>query len=60
MTEPRDSHDRYTETTAADRELEVRPEVITDLDVTADDADAIVGGCEGRYTCVCSQNTATK
>jgi len=31
-----------------DREPEVRPELITDLDVTGDDAGDIAGGCSWR------------
>jgi hypothetical protein len=45
MTEPRDAHrDRDTEATTADRNPEVKPELIKDLDVTGDDAD-VWGGC---------------
>jgi hypothetical protein len=58
MTEVRDSHDRaargvprelQAEATSADREPEVRPEVIKDLDVTGDDAD-VWGGCSWTIT----------
>jgi hypothetical protein len=46
MTEPRDKHDdRRTDAATADREPEVRPELIRDLDVPGDDDDAIRGGC---------------
>jgi hypothetical protein len=45
MTEPHDPHrDRDTEATTADRNLEVKPELIKDLDVTGEDAD-VWGGC---------------
>jgi hypothetical protein len=45
MTEPRNMHrDRETEATTDDREPEVRPEVINDLDVPGDDADVIRAG----------------
>jgi hypothetical protein len=45
MTDPRDQHDdRPTEAMTRDREPEVRPEVIQDLDPQGDD-DAIRGGC---------------
>jgi hypothetical protein len=49
MTEPRDIHrDRETGATTADRELEVKPEVIKDLDVP--DEEDIIGG-EDRFSC---------
>jgi hypothetical protein len=45
MTEPPDMHgERDTDAMTADREPEVRPEVIKDLDVTGDDAD-VWSGC---------------
>ena len=44
MTEPRDVEpDRQAEA-HADRELEVRPELIKDLDVKGDDAGDVAGG----------------
>ena len=47
MTKPRDMHrERQTEATT-DRDLEVRPEVIADLDVPGDED--IIGG--GNGTC---------
>jgi len=50
MTEPRDMHsERDTDATTADREPEVTPEVIKDLDVTGDDAD-VWGGCSFTET----------
>jgi hypothetical protein len=46
MTEPRDMRrQRQTGRPASDRDLEVRPEVINDLDVTDADADLIRAGC---------------
>ena len=54
MTEPRDKHDdRDTEAATADPKLEVRPEVIKDLDVPADDADVMGGGITGHC---CGEN----
>jgi hypothetical protein len=51
MTEPRDKHDdRQTDATADDREPEVRPELIKDLDVRDDDAQDITGGCSWTNT----------
>jgi hypothetical protein len=51
MTEPRDiEHELDAEATTTDRELEVRPEVIKDLDVTGDDARDIAGGCSWTVT----------
>ena len=45
MTELRDMQgDRGTEVATADRELEVKPEVIQDLDLADEDADDIRGG----------------
>jgi hypothetical protein len=45
MTEPRDvQREREAEATAADREPEIRLEVIQDLDLTGADADIIRGG----------------
>jgi hypothetical protein len=54
MTEPRNTQrDRQAEA-AADRQPEVRPEVIQDLDVTGDDADIIAGGaCSAKWTGIC-------
>ena len=46
MTEPRDMHrDRETEATTADRQPEVRPELIQDLDLADDDVEVIRAGC---------------
>jgi hypothetical protein len=51
MTEPRDNHhDRQTDAATHDREPQVRPELIKDLDVTGDDADGIAGGCSYTTT----------
>jgi hypothetical protein len=47
MTEQRE---QQTEATVADREPEVRPEVIKDLDVSGDDADNVAGGCSWTRT----------
>lgn len=45
MTEPRDvQREHGTEAATADRELEVRPEVISDLDLADQDVDLIRGG----------------
>jgi hypothetical protein len=45
MTEPRNMHrDQETNTTTAEAEPEVKPEVITDLDLAGDDADVVRGG----------------
>lgn len=50
MTEPRDVEpDRQAEA-HADREPEVRPELIKDLDVTGDDAGDVAGGCSWTVT----------
>ena len=46
MTEPRDMRrDEQTKAMTADRDPEVRPEVIQDLDVPGDDEDVIRAGC---------------
>jgi hypothetical protein len=46
MTDPRDIQlPPRTEATIEDREPEVNPEVISDLDVTDADADVIRAGC---------------
>jgi hypothetical protein len=45
MTEPRDQHnDRETEAATQDREPDVRPEMIEDLDLPGED-EVIRGGC---------------
>ncbi len=44
MTEPRKPEPDREAEAQADREPEVRPEVIKDLDVTGDDAEDIAGG----------------
>jgi hypothetical protein len=46
MTEPRKPEPDREAQTRADRDPEVRPEVIQDLDVIGDDADNIAGGCD--------------
>jgi hypothetical protein len=48
MTEPRDIQGERQGGAATDPEPEVRPEVISDLDLAGDDADliAIAGGCD--------------
>jgi hypothetical protein len=51
MTEPPDVHrDWETQPTPADPALEVKPELIKDLDVTGDDVNNIVGGCSWTNT----------
>jgi hypothetical protein len=51
MTEPREmQRQRQTTATATDRDPEVRPEVIQDLDVTGADADNIAGGVKSITT----------
>jgi hypothetical protein len=50
MTEPRSFEPDREDATQADREPEVRPELIKDLDVTGDDAGDIVGGCSYTTT----------
>jgi hypothetical protein len=45
MTEPRDKHDdRPTDATTDDREPQVKPELIKDLDVSGDDVGDIARG----------------
>ncbi len=45
MTEPRDiQRERQTEAATADREPDVKPELIKDLDVPGDDAENVAGG----------------
>ena len=43
MTKPRDMQRERQAEAAADREPEVKPEVISDLDVPSDDAEHIAG-----------------
>lgn len=51
MTEPRKMQlARQTKATRADREPEVKPELIQDLDVTSGDADVIRGGPKSTNT----------
>jgi hypothetical protein len=50
MTEPRSFEPDREDATQADREPEVRPELIKDLDVTGDDAGDIAGGCSWTVT----------
>jgi hypothetical protein len=52
MTEPRNTKTRREAQARADREPEVRPEVIQDLDVTGDDADIIAGGECGTHNTI--------
>jgi hypothetical protein len=47
MTEPRSFEPDREDAAQADREPEVKPELIKDLDVTGDDAGEIVGGSQG-------------
>jgi hypothetical protein len=52
VTEPRGKHDdRQTGAATADREPEVRPEVIADLDIPGDDADVMGGGLRSDTCC---------
>jgi len=44
MTEQRDHESEHRSADQADRQPEVKPEMIKDLDVSSDDSEAVAGG----------------